>query len=102
MFVFFSYLKLLDQVKALEQAISHQSGERDELIGKLDQIQEDHTSADNNTESMVGKIQVRGCYLLCLSFLREPIIKKLAILGFMFSKHYQLDLSLDYIHQDTP
>jgi len=49
--------QLLDQVKALEQAISHQSGERDELMRKLDQIQEDHTSADNNTESMVVKIQ---------------------------------------------
>lgn len=53
-------LKLLEQIKALEQAISQQSGEREELIGQLGKITEDHTSAYENTESMVGKIQVRG------------------------------------------
>lgn len=53
-------LKLLEQIKALEQAVSQQSGEREELIGQLDKITEDHTSAYENTESMVGKIQVRG------------------------------------------
>ncbi|RCU34892.1 hypothetical protein DVA81_18595 [Acinetobacter baumannii] len=55
----FLSLKLLEQIKALEQAISQQSGERRELIGQLDKITEDHTSANQNTESMVGKIQVR-------------------------------------------
>lgn len=54
-----SLLKLLEQVKDLELAISEQSGERDELIGKLDKITEDHTSANQNTETMVSKIQVR-------------------------------------------
>lgn len=55
----FLSLKLLEQIKALEQAISQQSGERRELIGQLDKITEDHTSANQNTESMVCKIQVR-------------------------------------------
>lgn len=57
--------KLMEQIQVQEQAISHQSGEREELIGHLNQIKEDHTSANQNTESMVGKIQVRfvrrGC-----------------------------------------
>lgn len=53
-------LQLLEQIKALEQAISQQSGEREELIGQLDKIAEDQTSASQNTETMVGKIQVRG------------------------------------------
>ena len=44
----------------LEQAVSQQSGEREALIGQLDKITEDHTSANQNTESMVGKIQVSG------------------------------------------
>lgn len=52
-------LQLLEQIKALEQAISQQSGEREELIGQLDKIAEDQTSASQNTETMVGKIQVR-------------------------------------------
>lgn len=39
-------------------AISEQSGEREELIGQLDKITEDHTSANRNTETMVGRIQV--------------------------------------------
>lgn len=57
-------LQLLEQMKALEQAISQQSGEREELIGQLDKITEDHTSANQNTETMVGKIQVRGLKLI--------------------------------------
>lgn len=52
-------LQLLEQIKTLEQALSQQSGEREELIGQLDKITEDHTSANQNTETMVGKIQVR-------------------------------------------
>ena len=56
----FLSLKLLEQIKALDQAVSQQSGEREELIGQLDKIKEDHTSANQSTESMVGKIQVRG------------------------------------------
>lgn len=51
-------LKLLEQIKGLEMAISEQSGEREELIGQLDKITEDHTSANQNTETMVGRIQV--------------------------------------------
>ncbi len=58
-FFLFCPLKLLEQIKSLEQAISKQSGEREELIGKLGKITEDQTSASQNTESMVGKIQVR-------------------------------------------
>lgn len=65
----FLSLKLLEQIKTLEQAISQQSGERQELIGQLDKITEDHTSANQNTESMVGKIQVRG--------LRQPVFTML-------------------------
>lgn len=53
-------LQLLEQIKALEQAISQQSGEREELIGQLDKFAEDQTSASQTTETMVGKIQVRG------------------------------------------
>lgn len=56
-------LQLLEQIKTLEQALSQQSGEREELIGQLDKITEDHTSANHNTETMVGKIQVRACRL---------------------------------------
>lgn len=58
--VSFLPLKLLEQIKTLEQEISQQSGEREELIGQLDKITEDHTSSSQNTETMVGKIQVRG------------------------------------------
>lgn len=53
-------VKLLEQIRALEQTISQQSGEKEQLIGQLDRIQDDHTSASENTESMVGKIQVSG------------------------------------------
>lgn len=53
----------------LEQAVSQQHGERDELIGHLNQIKEDHTSANQNTESMVGKIQVRE------GMIQEPLYK---------------------------
>lgn len=60
--MFFLYLllhmKLLEQNKVLEQEISQQSGEREELLGHIDQIKEDHTSANQSTESMAGKIQV--------------------------------------------
>lgn len=42
----------------LEQAISQHSGEKEELLGHLNQIKEDHSSASQNSESMVGKIQV--------------------------------------------
>lgn len=59
MFSPFVLLQLLEQIKTLEQALSQQSGEREELIGQLDKITEDHTSANQNTETMVGKIQVR-------------------------------------------
>ena len=52
-------MKLLEQVKVLEQAISQQCGEREELLGHINQIKEDNTSASQNTESMTGKIQVR-------------------------------------------
>lgn len=51
-------LKLMEQIKVLEQSVSQQSGEKEELIGHLNQIKENHTSASQNTESMVGKIQV--------------------------------------------
>lgn len=44
----------------MELAISEQNGERQELIGQLDKIIEDHLSAHQNTETMVGKIQVRA------------------------------------------
>lgn len=50
---------MLEQIKALELTISEQSEERQNLIGQLDKITEDHTSANQNTETMVGKIQVR-------------------------------------------
>lgn len=53
-------LKLLEQIKALELALSEQSGKREELIGQLDKITEDHTSANQNTETMVSKIQVES------------------------------------------
>ncbi|XP_011607920.1 centromere protein F isoform X1 [Takifugu rubripes] len=49
--------QLLEQIKTLELAISEQNGERQELIGQLDKITEDHLSAHQNTETMVGKIQ---------------------------------------------
>jgi len=78
-------MKLLEQVKVLERAVSQQCGEREELLGHLNQIKEDCTSADQNTESMVGKIQVRrefdtklvivccswgrSLFLLCLKYL---------------------------------
>lgn len=67
----FFLLKLLEQIKALELAISKQSGEREELIGQLDKITEDHTSANQNTETMVGKIQVRGA-LITLNHKSSP------------------------------
>lgn len=62
-FGFYSFVlcfctKLLEQVKALEQVVSQLSGEKEQLLCRLNQIKEDHTSANQNTESMVGKIQV--------------------------------------------
>lgn len=53
-------LKLLEQIKVLQQTMSQQSGERRELISQLDKVTIDHTSANQNTESMVGKIQVKA------------------------------------------
>lgn len=58
-------LKLLQQMEELEQALSLQSLERDELTGQLDKITEDHTSASQNSESMAGKIQVREAPQSC-------------------------------------
>lgn len=52
----------------LEAAISQQHGEKEELLGHLNQFKEDRTSADQSSESMVGKIQVRRkafLYLFC-------------------------------------
>lgn len=51
-------LKLLEQVTVLEQAVSQQSGEKEKLMSHLNQMEENHTSANQHTESMVSKIQV--------------------------------------------
>lgn len=42
----------------MEVAITQQHGEKEELLGHLNQCKEDQTSADQSSESMVGKIQV--------------------------------------------
>lgn len=55
----FLHMKLVEQVKELEWTISQHCGEREELIGHLNQIKEDHSSSSQNTESMAGKIKVR-------------------------------------------
>lgn len=55
----FLHMKLVEQVKELERTISQHCGEREELIGHLNQIKEDHSSSSQNTESMAGKIKVR-------------------------------------------
>lgn len=72
-------MQLLEQIKALEQAISQQSGERAELIGQLDKIAEDQTSASQNTETMVGKIQVRARYLLQTNGVKPHVATVLSI-----------------------
>uniref|UniRef100_A0A3Q0RL32 Centromere protein F n=1 Tax=Amphilophus citrinellus TaxID=61819 RepID=A0A3Q0RL32_AMPCI len=59
--------QLVEQVKELEQAISQHCGEREELIGHLHQIKEDHNSSSQNTESMAGKIKALEGEVLRLS-----------------------------------
>lgn len=54
----------MEQIKVLEQAISQQSGESQELMSQLDQVTVGHTSANHNSESMVGKIQVRAVIII--------------------------------------
>lgn len=59
----FFHMKLVKQVKELEEAISQHCGEREELIGHLHQIKEDHNSSSLSTESMAGKIKVRQKFI---------------------------------------
>lgn len=55
----FPLLKLLEQIRTLEQTVYRQSGEKDELFVELNKIKEHHTSDILHTESMASKIQVR-------------------------------------------
>lgn len=73
----FLHMKLVEQVKELERTISQHCGEREELIGHLNQIKEDHSSSSQNTESMAGKIKVR----------RKCIMKYVPVCGKWSQKH---------------
>ena len=53
------------QVGALEQELCVHRGQREELLGQLDRVSEDQSSACHNSESMASKIQV-GRKLLAL------------------------------------